>query len=183
MTIVSNNEKLGLPPSLVIFTFDDGLNLHEETTERLLDVLKKYQVKGVFCLLGVNVIKSPEIVWRIYNEGHSIVNHGFSDKFSIFMNDVEFRNNLRMADKAISDALGFEMYPKLYRPQGGVYNNQQKKILIEEGYSIVPVTVKVLDVFVTSKGQEKLTRKIINAVKRQNGGIILLHDGRAAERR
>ena len=182
-TIISSNAKLGISPSKVIFTFDDGPNQHNEVTERLLDVLNEYQVKGVFCLLGINVLNHPDIVGRIYNEGHVIVNHGFSDKFSIFMNDDEFRNNLFLAEKAITDVLGIEMYPKLYRPQGGFYNKRQQKILVEEGYIIVPFTVKVMDVFKKSKGQKKLTKKIINKVKKQNGGIILLHDGRGAGER
>ena len=183
INIIDTNEKLGIPPSTVIFTFDDGPNQHEETTARLLDVLNKYQVKGVFCVLGVNVLKYPDIIRRIFNEGHIIVNHGFSDKFSIFMNDDEFKTNLLLADRAISDTLGADYNPKLYRPQGGVYNSRQKQILDEEGYLVVPFTVNVIDVFTTSSGQKRLAKRIINKVLKQNSGIILLHDGRAAERR
>ena len=50
MTIISSNDKLNIPVSTVVFTFDDGPNQHGQTTERLLDVLGKYQVKGVFCI-------------------------------------------------------------------------------------------------------------------------------------
>ena len=182
-TIISSNKKITAPSSMVIFTFDDGPNQHGETTARLLDVLGKYQVKGVFCILGLNAVKYPELVKRIHSEGHIIVNHGFSDKFSIFMNDDDFKKNLYLADKAITDALGFEIYPKLYRPQGGVYNGRQKKILEGEGYSIVPLTVRVIDVFYTFPRQGKLTDRIVGALKKQDGGIIVLHEGRAAERR
>jgi len=183
MNIMTNNKKLDIPPSRVIFTFDDGPNQHNETTVRLLDVLNRYDIKGVFCVLGINVLKYPEIVRKMYNDGHIIVNHGFSDKFVYFMNDDEFRENLLLGEKAITEALGFELYPKYYRPQGGVYNMRQKRILTEENYIIVPFTVRILDVFYTSARQERLTKRIINAVKKQNGGIILFHDGRAGERR
>jgi hypothetical protein len=54
--------------------------------------------------------------------------------------------------------LGFDIYPKFYRPQGGLYNTRQEKILIEEGYIIVPFTVIVMDVFNTSAGRKRLTR-------------------------
>jgi len=183
MTIISSNENIDIPPYTVIFTFDDGPNQHNDVTERLLDILGKYQISGVFCLLGVNVLRYPDIVRRIHNEGHIIVNHGFSDKFSIFMNDEEFRNNLLLAENAILDVLGIELYPKLYRPQGGIYNIRQQRILIEEGYTIVPFTVRVMDVFTSSAGKTRITRRIINKVYKQNGGIILFHDGRAGERR
>jgi len=181
--IITKNEKIGIPPSKVIFTFDDGPNKHNDITERLLDVFCEYQIKGVFCLLGINALKYPEIVRRIYNEGHTIVIHGHTDKFSIFMKEDEFRNNLFLTEQAITEILGTEIYPKLYRPQGGFYKKWQQKVLIEEGYIIVPFTVRVLDVFTTTKGQKRLTKKIINTVKKQNGGIILLHEGRGAGER
>jgi len=180
LNITSSNEKLGIPPSHVIFTFDDGPNQNNNTTERLLDVLGKYRVKAMFCLIGVNVINNPEIVRRIYNEGHIIVNHGYSDKIAYFLNDDEFRENIILGERAITEALGFEAYPKLYRPNGGIYNIQKERIIIEEGYTIVPYTVKVIDAYTTPANKNKIVKKIINTVKKQNGGIILMHDMRDA---
>ena len=178
LNISSKNEKINLTPLRVIFTFDDGPNKDNETTERLLDIFNKYQIKGVFCLLGVNVKKYPKIVKRIYNEGHIIVNHGFSDKIAYFMNDDEFRENLILGEKAITEALGFELFPKLYRPQGGMYNKKKESILIEEGYIIVPFTSRVMEPYSTHKNYEKKINKIIDILIKQNGGMILLHDGR-----
>jgi peptidoglycan/xylan/chitin deacetylase (PgdA/CDA1 family) len=120
LNITSTNDKLGIVPSNVMLTFDDGPNQYNNTTERLLDVLNKYKVKAAFCLIGVNVKNNPEIVRRIFNEGHTIVNHGYSDKIAYFLNDDEFRENILLGEKAIREALGFEIYPKLYRPNGGI---------------------------------------------------------------
>jgi len=180
LNITSSNEKLGIPASHVIFTFDDGPNRNNNTTERLLDVLNKYHVKAMFCLIGVNVTNNPEIVRRIYNEGHIIVNHGYSDKIAYFMNDDEFRENILLGEKAITKALGFETNNKLYRPNGGIYNAQKEKIIIEEGYTVVPYTVKVMDAYAVSTDKNKIVKKIINTVEKQNGGIILMHDMRDA---
>ena len=180
LNITSTNKKLGILPSHVIFTFDDGPNRYNNTTERLLDVLNKYKVKGTFCLIGVNAEKNPEIVRRIYNEGHTIVNHGYSDKIAYFLNDDEFRENILMGEKAIGEALGFEVYPKLYRPNGGIYNKKKEKIIFEEGYAVVPYTVKAIDAYVTPTNKDKIVKKIINAVEKQNGGIIIMHDMRDA---
>jgi peptidoglycan/xylan/chitin deacetylase (PgdA/CDA1 family) len=178
LNITSSNEKIGLSPSKVIFTFDDGPNHHNNTTERLLDVLNKYQVKGVFCLIGVNVENNPEIVRRMYNEGHIIVNHGYSDKLAYFMDDNEFRENLLLGERAITEALGFELYPKLYRPQGGIYKPSQQRIINEEGFVVVPFTINVMDPYAASDKKDKITKRIIENVEKQNGGVILLHDGR-----
>jgi len=180
LNITSSNKKLGIPPSHVIFTFDDGPNQNDNTTERLLDVLNKYKIKGVFCLIGINVKNNPEIVRRMYNEGHIIVNHGYSDKIAYFLNDDEFRENIILGEKAITEALGFELNQKLYRPNGGIYNPRKEKIIIEEGYSVVPYTVMVMDAYTVPANKNKIIKKIINTVEKQDGGIVLMHDRRDA---
>jgi len=175
-TINSSRTELGIPRSVVYFSFDDGPDAH--TTAKLLDVLEKYQIRALFCLLGENAEQYPELVRRIHNEGHYIANHGYSDKLAFRMNDDEFRENLLRGDAAISGALGFGMNPKLYRPHGGFYNSGQEKICIDEGYAIVPATIRVYDAVLSGKSRRKAIRQTINKLEKQGGGLILLHDGR-----
>jgi len=177
-SINRNREELNIPPSIVYFTFDDGPNVHGDTTARLLDVLNKYQIKAVFCLLGENAERYPDLVKRIYDEGHCIVNHGYSDKWASGMNDDEFRNNLVRGRMAISAALGHDMYPKLYRPHGGFYYSSQDKIIRNEGYVLVLSNIRVYDAVIDRTKQHKVIKKIIRKAENQGGGIILLHDAR-----
>jgi peptidoglycan/xylan/chitin deacetylase (PgdA/CDA1 family) len=169
---------MGIPSPIVYFSFDDGPNIHADTTVRLLDVLEKYQIRALFFLLGENVEQYPDLVRLIHEKGHYIANHGYSAKHAKKMNDEEFRNNLLRGEAAISSALGFEMNPKLYRPHGGIYNSRQEKICIDEGYAIVPVTVRVYDAVTGGKERKKVVNKTVNLLKRRGGGLILLHDGR-----
>ena len=177
-SINSNRTEMGIPSSVVYFSFDDGPNAHNDTTGRLLDVLEKYQIKALFFMLGENAEQYPDLVRRIHDEGHYIANHGYSGKHARGMNDDEFRNNLIRGEAAISDALGFEIKPKLYRTHGGFYNSRQEKICVDEGYAIVPVTVRVYDAVVGAAERKKVVNKTINLVKKRGGGLILLHDGR-----
>ena len=170
---------MGISSPKVYFSFDDGPNIHGDTTERLLDVLKKYQIRALFILLGENVEQYPELVRRMYDEGHYIVNHGYySGKHAHNMNDEDFRNNLLMGEAAISQALGFEMNPKLYRPHGGFYNFRQEKICVDEGYTMVPVTVRVYDAVINAAGWRRIVNNTVNLIKIQGCGLVLLHDGR-----
>jgi len=179
-TITRSRTELGIPESRVYFSFDDGPSARGDTTAQLLDVLKKYQIRAVFCLLGENARRYPDLVKRIYEEGHIIVNHGYKDKWASKMDEDEFRNNIVLGEEAIIAALGFNPNPGLYRPHGGFYNSKQEKILVDEGYTIVPVTVRVYDSIDTAMTRKKVARKIVRILERQGGGIVLLHDERGS---
>jgi peptidoglycan-N-acetylglucosamine deacetylase len=178
MSITRSREELNVPLSYVIFSFDDGPNIHEDTTNRLLDILKLYEIKAVFCLLGERVDAYPQIVRRMYDEGHCIVNHGYYDKWARNMREVEFRSNLVRGGQAISNAIGEEFYPKLYRPHGGYYNSKQINICNEEGYFIVNSNIRVYDAVLSETKKDKVIKRVIEKVEKQGGGIILLHDSR-----
>lgn len=59
----------------VALTFDDGPDpIH---TPRILDILEENNIKATFFLIGSNIETYPELVKRIYDEGHIIGNHTF----------------------------------------------------------------------------------------------------------
>jgi len=177
-TINHNRTELNVPPSVVYFSFDDGPNAQGDSTARLLDVFEKYQIKAIFCLLGENAECYPDLVRRIHDEGHCIVNHGYFDKWAIRMNEDEFRNNLIQGGAAISAVLGQEMYPMLYRPHGGFYRPAHEKIMRDEGYRMLPITARAYDAVIAGTQRRKVVMKIIRKVEKQGGGIIMLHDAR-----
>lgn len=66
-------------PKTMYLTFDDGPS--EENTERVLDILKKRNIKATFFLVGENVERHPEIVRRIVREGHTIGIHCYNHDY------------------------------------------------------------------------------------------------------
>jgi len=177
-TINQNRTELNIPQFTVYFSFDDGPNANGETTAHLLDILKKYQIKAMFCLLGENVEQYPALVRRMYNEGHYIANHGYSEKWASKMKPEQFRDNLVRGNAAISAALGFELNYKLYRPHGGFYTSAQEKIISEEGFTLAPSNIRVYDAVLDGTKQSKVVEQVIKKVEKQGGGIVLLHDAR-----
>jgi peptidoglycan/xylan/chitin deacetylase (PgdA/CDA1 family) len=177
-TITHSRAELGIAPSVVYFSFDDGPNAQGDTTARLLDVLKKYRIQAMFCLLGENAEQYPELVRRMFDEGHYIANHGYSDKLASGMKPEQFRDNLVRGGAAISAALGHDMYPKLYRPHGGFYNSAKEKIIRDEGYILVPGNIRVYDAVIDGTKQSKVVEQVIRKIEKQGGGIVLLHDAR-----
>ena len=172
--------ELGIPERTVIFSFDDGPEGSNDATARLLDVLKKHRIHAQFCLLGVNAEQYPDLVRRIYDEGHTIINHGYFDKHNIKMKNEKFRNNIIRGEEAISTALGFNWHPRLYRPHGGLYRSRHETIWIDEGYAMAPVNVRVYDAVKAAPSRQKIIRRSIRKLEKQGGGIILLHDSRGS---
>jgi peptidoglycan/xylan/chitin deacetylase (PgdA/CDA1 family) len=178
LTINRTREELLIPQGAVVFSFDDGPNVHKDTTARLLEVLDKYDVRALFVLLGENAENSPELVRRIREGGHLILNHGYSDKWAVFMGAEEFTANLIRGEEAINAALGEDLSPRLYRPQGGMYKTRHRSIWRARGYTLVPSTVRAYDAVETGASRGKIVRKIIKTIVKQGGGVILLHDAR-----
>jgi peptidoglycan/xylan/chitin deacetylase (PgdA/CDA1 family) len=170
-----------MPDNIVIFTFDDGPN--GDTTARLLDVLRNYDIHGAFALLGENVEHNPALAKRIHDEGHTIINHGYSDKWAVKMGREEFRANLARGEEAIISALWETPQPLLYRPQGGFYRKQHEKTWREAGYTMIPGTVRPYDAVLAEKDKDRVIERTIRKIEEEQGGIILLHDGRDSWRR
>lgn len=146
----------------------------------LLDVLEKYQIKALFCLLGVNAEQYPELVEQIIDKGHYIIDHGYFDQHAIKMKDDAFKSNILLGEKAIWSNPEYIMGEKLYRPHGGFYNARHVRICADEGYIIVPVTIRVYDAVVTSAKQKKIANNVIRKTVKGKGGVILLHDSRGS---
>ena len=51
---------------------------HLVIRSQILDILNEKGIKATFFVLGSNVEKKPEVVKRMYEEGHFIANHGYS---------------------------------------------------------------------------------------------------------
>ena len=59
----------------VAFTFDDGPNAN---TPAVLDVLKQYNIKATFFIVGRMARSHPAVLARIAAEGHLLANHSAS---------------------------------------------------------------------------------------------------------
>ena len=62
----------------IALTFDDGP--HPSKTDKILDLLKEYQVHATFFVIGQNVAVYPKVVLREIEEGHEVGNHTYSHK-------------------------------------------------------------------------------------------------------
>ena len=103
-------------PKFVYLTFDDGPTY--VVTAKLLDVLKKQNVKATFFVVGKEIEGKETILKRIYNEGHSIGLHTYSHNFKkIYRSTDDFIHEMTKTSDKIEQVIGFA--PKIIRFPGG----------------------------------------------------------------
>lgn len=91
---------------IVYLTFDDGPG--GKVTTQVLDTLKKENVKATFFVVGELVETNPDIIKRMYEEGHSIGLHTYSHKKSIYNNEEAFLAENLKTKQLIYDLTGYE---------------------------------------------------------------------------
>jgi peptidoglycan/xylan/chitin deacetylase (PgdA/CDA1 family) len=160
----------GLPnASEVALTFDDGP--HPEQTPRLLDLLGERGVRATFYVIGENARNHPEIVRRMFDEGHEIGNHTWSHRFLTTQSARSVKEELLSTDQVIEEITGTR--PATLRPPYGAFT---RSLAAWAHYDLCYQTVLWS---VDSKDYEGLHRSEIadrvveGAVA---GSIVLMHD-------
>lgn len=112
----------------VYLTFDDGPT--PGVTEELLDILKKYNVKATFFVVGKEIKGREQILKRIHDEGHSIGLHTYSHNFrKIYSNEDTFIEEILKTSEVIKKVTGCS--PNIIRFPGGSSKHLSKKMLIK----------------------------------------------------
>ena len=97
-------------------TFDDGPD--DVNTPAILDVLKAKGVHATFYVLGGMVEKNPEVLKRIFAEGHAIGNHSYDHDYDrLYASKESFVEEMEQTDEAIFKVIG--MRPFIIRAPGG----------------------------------------------------------------
>ncbi len=116
---------------IVALSFDDGP--HPVFTPQVLEILRHYDAKATFFLIGERAVRHPELVAQIKAAGHEVANHYFINGSILGHSDAEFLARLKETEQAIGTSEG----PKLFRPPGGVARPRQIKLARENGYTCV----------------------------------------------
>lgn len=159
---------------VVALTFDDGPN--EPYTSQILEILKDYNIKATFFVVGHNVELYPETAKRILSEGHVLGNHSYSHNANHALSEYGSRD-LQRAQEVIFNITG--VMPHLYRPPHGrktpwELHSVKDNRLIEVTWSASANDQHVL-AFFGKPTPETFAKEIVRATR--PGEIILLHDG------
>lgn len=155
----------------VTLTFDDGPA--SPFTEQILDILRARKVPATFFVCGKNVKRFPEVVRRIWAEGHTLGNHTYSHPFLYFRPRSFVASEIDRTQEAIEKVTG--QRPVYFRPPFGARWFGLYGVLRERHLRLVQWS----DAGYDWKNGSRTAADIAGETVRQlgPGSIILLHDG------
>lgn len=151
----------------IALTFDDCPR--EPYTSRILNILAEKGVKATFFIIGNRAEEYPEIVIRMVNDGHSIGNHGYTDKKpALFSQDGTASDILKTQD-ILRKITGSR--PRLFRLPSGTPQRKIKNVVDREELKVIFATTLIHN----ERGEtsEELISNITQNT--HSGSIVLLH--------
>lgn len=162
-------------------TFDDGPT--EEVTPAVLDVLKEYNVKATFFMLGKMLNVNRELGKRAHDEGHLLANHSYFHVYEdLYASSESFIAEIEKTYQLIKDVTGEEPF-KLVRFPGGGHNagsygaqkQEYKNVLKEKGYYFADWNCLNGDAEAALRSPEQLLQRVKETAIGRNI-VILMHD-------
>lgn len=153
----------------VALTFDDGPT--EKYTPQILAILKKYNIKATFFMVGMNAKAHPDLVKMVLADGHAINNHSLTHPMLTKLNDKQLYREVAEPSKIIDGIIGKK--PLCLRYPFGASNAHVREVIRKNGMVPVPMGWNSFDY--DRPGVDKIISNVLNYV--HSGQVFLMHDG------
>lgn len=154
---------------VVALTFDDGPDA--DSTPRVLDLLKRYDVRATFFVVGEQARQNPELIHRMVAEGHTVANHSYYHlPQSTLWSSQRYTEELFRCNDVVARLTGLRM--RLYRPPFGVTNPPIARAVKNLG--LIPVGWSVRSLDTMTKDPDRVVDRVMKHLR--GGDVILLHD-------
>ena len=163
-------------------TFDDGPST---VTPEILNTLKQENIKATFFVLGSRVKVMPDMVKRMYDEGHYIANHGYTHNYlSIYASPQAVLDEYNQCNNAIKEAIQVPEYDThIFRFPGGLVGGKYANIKSEANELLKQNNIVHVDWNALNGDAETNDLSIEFEMKRlqettlgKNSVVILMHD-------
>lgn len=144
-----------------------------EDTQKILEILKKHDIKVTFFMTGGWVESYPDDVKSIYEAGHDLGNHSENHKDMPTLSNEQQTEELMKVHNKVKELTGYEMF--LFRPPYGSYNNNLILNAQKIGYYTIQWDVDSLDW--KNYGVDSIIKTVTQHKHLGNGSIILCHNG------
>lgn len=174
----NQNDEPNKNVKVAYLTFDDGPSKY--VTPEILDILNRYNIKATFFVVGNQAEKNPEVLKRIYEEGHAIGNHTYSHNYKFIYNNIEnFLYELDITAQVMKRILGEDFETNIVRFPGGSFGEKKepfRNIVLEKGYNYIDWNC--LNGYAEGHHipPNNLVKRVESTFKNQQELIILMHD-------
>lgn len=149
----------------VAITFDDGPST--VNTPKILEVLKKYNVKATFFVLGNRVEKGKDLIRQEIEMGCEIANHSWDHSNLSKMSMKKVNKQYDRTAKLVKEVAGYDI--QLLRPPYGAISDKMRKKL---KHPMILWSIDTLDwKYHNGKKEFRVVKKNVS-----DGDIILMHD-------
>ena len=155
----------------IALTFDAAWG--NQDTAKIMEILKKHNVKVTFFMTGGWVDTYPEDVKMIREEGHDLGNHSQNHKNMSQLSDSEKEAELMSVHNKVKELTGYEMF--LFRSPYGDYDNAVVSTAKKCGYYTIQWDIDSLDW--KDYGVESIIKTGTQNDHLGNGSIRLCHNG------
>ncbi len=164
-TVLSAPAAQAAGKKLVAITFDDGPGPY---TNRLLDGLKKRGAKATFFMLGSRAEAYPEVVKRVYREGHQVANHSYGHPDLTTLSDTAVKSQIQTTNSILDKACGKGSSYLVRVP----YGSESSRVRSLIGAPLIRWSVDPLD----WKYRNAATVKANILADTYDGAVVLVHD-------
>ena len=142
-----------------------------DDTETLINILKEYDAKATFFVVGAWVDKYPESVKQLSDAGHQIMNHSNTHPYMTKIDSTQKIDELSTCNRKIYEVTG--VTPTLFRPPYGDYDNATIEAVENLGMYTIQWDVDSLD-WKENATADSIYNRVTSKV--ENGSIILFHN-------
>lgn len=160
---------------IIALTFDAGSD--RGFAAQILDTLKANGIRASFGMTGLWAQQNPDLVRRMVNEGHVLINHSWDHPNFTEISSTEITRQLERTDDLIRDLTDATTVP-YFRPPFGAYNQSVLNDVAASGYRYnIMWTVDTLGWDGASISE--IQQRVMNAAA--PGAIVLMHVGAASQ--
>jgi peptidoglycan/xylan/chitin deacetylase (PgdA/CDA1 family) len=178
-TIWQSRESVQVTPGEILLSFDDGPNPIDDTTARLLDILRQESIRGAFCICGKSIGDAPELVRRMRSDGHLLVNHSYWHQPLALFSEKALKKEIDDCDAAIGCAVGDPaLKPEFFRPPCGWLTPGLDRQLSRLQKKLFPISDFGYDTNMSRHNYHEWVDRTVETARRDRGGLFVLHDRR-----
>lgn len=168
----------------VYLTFDDGPSIY---TNEILDILKEYNIKATFFVVGKEDAQYDEVYKRIVDEGHTLGMHSYSHKYNeIYASEKAFLDDIDKLQSFLEEKTGQKcIFSRFPGGSSNTVSSVDMNILISDlakrGITYFDWNVSSGDAVAGYISSKQIVSNCTDSLSSYQTAVMLMHD--SAERK